>query len=124
MKHDPTTGELVALAKQDGIVLTLYRVFGKCVKVRIPFSQKAYDTGIDSLDFSVRANNAMKRVGVFTVGQVIELIAGDRLMQIRNLGKKTQNEIKTHILAFGYDRLTEKEQNRFFADVIEANASS
>ena len=114
MKKDEVVNELFRSANENGLITTLYVVFGKCVKVSIPFSQKACDTSIDELDFSVRANNSMKRVGVFTIGEVIDLIASDGLLRIRNLGKKTQNEIKTRILVFGYERLTENERKRFF----------
>lgn len=121
MKKDEVVNELLRSANENGLITTIYGVFGKCVKVSIPFSQKACDTSIDELDFSVRANNSMKRVGVFTVGEVIDLIASDGLLRIRNLGKKTQNEIKTRILVFGYERLTENERKRFFYDVVDKN---
>lgn len=121
MKKDEVVNELLISANENGVVTTLYGVFGRCVKVSIPFSQKACDTSIDELDFSVRANNSMKRVGVFTIGEVIDLIANDGLLRIRNLGKKTQNEIKTRILVFGYERLTENEKKRFFYDVVDKN---
>ena len=121
MKKDEVVNELLRSANENGLITTLYGVFGKCVKVSIPFSQKACDTSIDELDFSVRANNSMKRVGVFTIGEVIDLIASDGLLRIRNLGKKTQNEIKMRILVFGYERLTENERKRFFYDVVDKN---
>ena len=121
MKKDEVVNELLRSANENGLITTIYGVFGKCVKVSIPFSQKAWDTSIDELDFSVRANNSMKRVGVFTIGEVIDLIASDGLLRIRNLGKKTQNEIKTRILVFGYERLTENERRRFFYDVVDKN---
>ncbi len=121
MKKDEVVNGLLRSANENGLITTLYGVFGKCVKVSIPFSQKACDTSIDELDFSVRANNSMKRVGVFTIGEVIDLIASDGLLRIRNLGKKTQNEIKTRIMVFGYERLNEKEKKRFFYDIIERN---
>lgn len=121
MKKDEIITELLKSTNENGIVATLYRVFGKCVKVSVPFSQKACDSSIDELDFSVRANNSMKRVGVFTIGEVIDLIANDGLLHIRNLGKKTQNEIKTRILLFGYERLTDNEKKQFFYDVADKN---
>ena len=123
MKKDEVVNELFKSANKNGLIITLYGAFGKCVKVNIPFSQKACDTSIDELDFSVRANNSMKRVGVFTIGEVIDLIANDGLLRIRNLGKKTQNEIKTRILVFGYERLTENEKKRFFYEVVEKNCN-
>lgn len=88
MKKDEVVNELLKSANENGIITTLYGVFGKCIKVSVPFSQKACDTSIDELDFSVRASNALKRANIFTIGQAIDLIADDGLLRIRNLGKK------------------------------------
>ena len=121
MMKDRVVIELLKSANENGIIATLYDVFGKCIKVSVPFSQKACDTSIDELDFSVRASNALKRASIFTIGQAIDLIADDGLLRIRNLGKKTQNEIKTRILAFGYERLTEAEKKRFFYEMLSEN---
>ena len=123
MKKDEVVNELLKAANATGIVETLNTVFGRNIKVSIPFSQRACETNIDELDFSVRASNSMKRVGVFTIGEVIDLIANDGLLRIRNLGVKTQNEIKTRILVYGYDRLSESERKRFFYEVIENNCT-
>jgi DNA-directed RNA polymerase alpha subunit len=76
------------------------------------------------MDFSVRANNALKREGLFTLGEIVDLIMGEGLMRIRNLGKKTENEIKTRLLAFGYAQLSDAEKRRFFYDLLEKNAPS
>jgi DNA-directed RNA polymerase alpha subunit len=121
MRKDEIVTELVNSVDRNGLVTTLYGVFGKSVKVSVPFSQKACDMSVDDIDFSPRANNSLKRAGVFTIGEIIDLIADDGLLRIRNLGKKTQNEIKTRILAFGYERLTEAERKRFFYDIVERN---
>lgn len=118
MKKEEIANELMELANEQGLIVTLYRKFGKNISVSVPYSQKACDTNIDELDFSVRANNSMKRAGVFTVGEVIDLIENGGLLKIRNLGKKTQNEIKTRILAFGYLGLTKAEKKQFFCDLL------
>ena len=123
MKNDEAVNELLSSAVKNGIIPTLYSVFGPSVKLSIPFSKRACDMSIDDLEFSVRANNSMKRRGLFTVGEVVDVIANDGLLGIRNLGKKTQNEIKTRILAFGYEQLTENEKRQFFRDIIERNLS-
>ena len=88
------------------------------MRLCIPYSECVYALDIDELDFSARANNALKRAGLFTLGSVTEAVADGKLLRIRNLGKKTLNEIKTRILAFGYERLTEAEKKRFFYDVV------
>lgn len=123
MKKDDVVNGLLKSANENGLITTLYGAFGKNINVRIPFSQKACDTSIDELDFSVRANNAMKRASIFTIGEAIDLIADDGLLRVRNLGKKTQNEIKTRVLVFGYDRLTEIEKKRFFYDIVDKNCA-
>ena len=123
MKKDEAVKELLSSAKENGLISTLYGAFGKSVSVSIPFGKRVCETSIDELDFSVRASNSMKRVGIFTIGEVIDLIADDGLLRVRNLGKKTQNEIKTRILAYCFDHLTEAEKRQFFSDVIEKNCS-
>ena len=123
MKKQQAAAELLAAAEQYGIIETLYGVFGRCVKVSIPFGRRACDTTIDELDFSARANNALKRAAIFTVGEAIDLIASNGLLRVRNLGQKTQNEIKTRILAFGYEQLNENEKRRFMLDIVDRNCA-
>ena len=121
MKKEEVVSELLNSADKNGLITTLYGVFGKGVKVSVPFSMKACKMSVDDIDFSPRANNSLKRAGIFTIGQVIDLIADDGLLRIRNLGKKTQNEIKVRIMMFGYNRLNENEKKRFFYDVVDRN---
>ena len=109
MRKEEVINELLKSANENGLIETLYGVFGKSVKASVSFSTKACDTSIDDVEFSPRAEHSLKRAGVFTIGGVIDLITDDALLRIRNLGKKTQNEIKT----FGYDRLTDAEKKRF-----------
>ena len=123
MKREEAVNELLKSVDKNGLVKTLYGVFGKNVKVCVPFSSKACNTSLDDVEFSPRAENSLKRAGVFTIGGVIDLIADDGLLRIRNLGKKTENEIKTRILVFGYERLTEIEKSRFFCDIIDRNGA-
>ena len=115
--------ELYESAKVNGFVDTLHSIFGNNIKTSIAFSKSAFNTGIDDIDFSVRSSNALKRSGLMTVGDVIDAIADDKLLHIRNLGRKSYNEIKTRILKFGYDQLTEKEKIAFFLDLVERNCS-
>ena len=113
---------LIQSSEEIGLVPTLNAVFGKTVKVKIPFTKRACEAPIDDIEFSPRANNSMKRGSVFTIGEIIDIINGeDGLKRIRNLGTKTENEIKTRLLVYAYDRLTDNEKMIFFYDVLEEN---
>lgn len=48
--------------------------------------------GIEILGLSVRSNNALKRAGVFTIDKLVKLTQDD-LYNIRNMGKKSVEEI-------------------------------
>ena len=113
--------ELVASAERNGLIPTLYSIFGKSVKVSIPFSRKTLDSSVDDIDFSVRSSNALKRTGLMQVGEVVDAIEDERLPKVRNLGKKSYVEIQTKLLSLGYSKLTEVEKKRFFYDVLERN---
>ena len=121
MIKETVVNELVASAEQNGLIVTLNSVFGKSVKVSIPFSRKTLDSSVDDIDFSVRSSNALKRTGLMQVGEVVDAIEDERLPKVRNLGKKSYVEIQTKLLALGYSKLTEVEKKRFFYDVLERN---
>ena len=113
---------LIQSSEEIGLVPTLNAVFGKTVKVKIPFTKRACEAPIDDIEFSPRANNSMKRGSVFTIGEIIDIINDDDgLKRIRNLGTKTENEIKTRLLVYAYDRLTDNEKKIFFYDVLADN---
>ena len=113
--------ELYNAAEIYGLPQTLDKVFGKNVSVRIGFSKVDCDKKIDDIEFSVRANNSLKRSGLFTIGDIIDAVAQDRIMNIKNLGTKTRNEIKTRLLVLGYENSTVTEKKNFLMDVIERN---
>lgn len=121
MIKETVVNELVASAEQNGLIATLYSIFGKSVKVSIPFSRKTLDSSVDEIDFSVRSSNALKRTGLMQVGEVVDAIEDERLPKVRNLGKKSYIEIQTKLLALGYSKLTDVEKKRFFYDVLERN---
>ena len=51
------------------------------------------DARIEELDFSVRTYNCLKKANVLTIHELVQLTEGD-LMNIRNFGKKSLNEVK------------------------------
>ena len=121
MRKDEIALELYQSAKDNGFLDTIYEVIGPKVSVSIAFTKKACETNIDDIEFSVRANNALKRAGYFVIDDIVNALSNETLIHIRNLGKKTFNEIQTKVLVFGYERLTEKEKIQFFVDLVERN---
>ena len=69
------------------------------VKIEDP-KQKALETSIDDLDFSVRAYNCLKRAGINTLGDLTEKSELE-MMKIRNLGKKSLKEVIDKIKDMG-----------------------
>ncbi len=57
---------------------------------------KILDTTIEELDLSVRPSNCLKRSGINTVEDLVNTTEDD-LMKVRNLGKKSLEEIKTKL---------------------------
>ena len=119
MNKDQVVKELVEVSEEKGLLPVLNTVWSRNIRVSVPFSQRACDTNVDELEFSVRASNALKRAALFTVGDVIRTIENEELERIRNLGRKTVNEIKTRLLVFGYERLTHTEKLQFWWKILE-----
>ena len=58
-------------------------------------SNEVFDTPIENLDLSVRVFNSLKRAGITTVGEVLDLLnkGEDAVMSIRNFGDKSMDEL-------------------------------
>jgi DNA-directed RNA polymerase subunit alpha len=63
---------------------------------------------IEELDFSVRAFNCLKRAGVNTVNDLINK-SPDEMMKVRNLGKKSLEEVIGKLDSLGFDLNKEEE---------------
>ena len=112
---------LVNAAEEFGLPTALYYVFGKSLRVRIEFSVSDCKSSIDELALSVRSQNALKRARIDTLGELVNKLNEGNLKQIRNLGKKSYSEIQTKILCYGYGRLSLKERQSFFDDLLTRN---
>ncbi|EPD67786.1 DNA-directed RNA polymerase subunit alpha [Corynebacterium pyruviciproducens ATCC BAA-1742] len=60
----------------------------------------AYSMPIEDLDFSVRSYNCLKRQEIHTVGELAENTESD-LLDIRNFGQKSINEVKVKLASLG-----------------------
>ena len=74
------------------------------------------ETPIENLDLSVRVFNSLKRTGITTIGEVIDLLEkGDEaVMSIRNFGEKSLEELRLKMTEKGYledeDEIEEEEE--------------
>ena len=115
---------LLKCAEEAGII-TVLATFGNTIKISIPISEKFCDRSIDSMDLSVRASNGLKRIGAMTIRELTDKIMGESgLETVRNLGKKSINEIKTKLLSLAYAELNDREKESFWRNFIELNSES
>lgn len=82
------------------------------------------ETPIENLDLSVRVFNSLKRTGITTVGEVLELLekGDDAVMSIRNFGEKSLDELRQKMQEKGYleDEAVAEEEDEAAAEEIEA----
>ena len=82
IEHLELVTELDAIADETGMMIE---------KKEDP-KQKALETAIEDLDFSVRAYNCLKRAGIHTLQDLVNKSDAE-VMKIRNLGKKSLKEV-------------------------------
>ena len=70
--------------------------------------EKVLDMTIEELDLSVRSFNCLKRAGINTVEDLIEKSEED-MMKVRNLGRKSLEEVIAKLDSFGYTLKKEEE---------------
>ena len=63
---------------------------------------------IEELDLSVRSFNCLKRAGINTVNDLIEK-SEEEMMKVRNLGKKSFDEVKEKLASLGLEMSYEEE---------------
>ena len=70
--------------------------------------EKVLEMTIEELDLSVRAYNCLKRAGINTVAELVQRNQED-MMKVRNLGKKSLEEVEIKLSALGLSlRITEE----------------
>ena len=69
------------------------------------------ETPIEALDLGVRVFNSLKRTGITTVGDVMELLdkGESAMLSIRNFGEKSLSELKAKMIEKGYMKEEEVE---------------
>ncbi len=65
---------------------------------------RVYEIPIEQLDLSVRVFNSLRRTGITSVGEVLEMLARgeDALLTIRNFGEKSLSELRACLREHGF----------------------
>jgi DNA-directed RNA polymerase subunit alpha len=66
---------------------------------------------VEDLELTVRSYNCLKREGIDTIGQLATM-SEEELMNIRNLGMKSVDEIRSKLLEYGYTLASEANEAR------------
>jgi DNA-directed RNA polymerase subunit alpha len=69
-----------------------------------PWDEEKFHAPIETLDLSVRVFNSLKRTGITTVGEVMEMLerGPDAMLAIRNFGEKSLDELVTKLKEKGF----------------------
>lgn len=75
-------------------------------------ASEVYETPIENLDLSVRVFNSLKRTGITTVGEVLDMLekGPEAMLAIRNFGEKSLEELKERLHEKGYMEEEEGEE--------------
>ncbi len=75
-------------------------------------TSEVIETPIENLDLSVRVFNSLKRAGITTVGEVLDLLekGEEAIMSIRNFGEKSLDELREKMQEKGYLESDEEEE--------------
>jgi DNA-directed RNA polymerase subunit alpha len=75
-------------------------------------ASEVFDRPIETLDLSVRVFNSLKRTGITTVGEVLEMLekGPEAMLSIRNFGEKSLEELTERLEEKGYLESEEEEE--------------
>lgn len=79
-------------------------------------------TPLEDLDLSVRSCNCLKRQGIETLGEILNLTL-DELYKIRNLGRKCIEEIRNKVKDLGLVAVFEKEYDEIERQMVNISNS-
>jgi len=107
---DGTTTPVDAISRAAGILVEQLSPFVEYIKVsqmkaeeqliRLSIPDEKYNMPVEQLDLSVRTMNCLRRGGIATVGELINKKSKD-LLQLRNFGQKSFNEIEDKLKELG-----------------------
>lgn len=115
------TEQAIALrdqADKAGILTTLQKL--GIHESFVPYSTRLAELSIDEMNLTVRSSNGLKRANIHSFGQLkARLEIENGLINIRNIGQKSLNEIKRLFFEECYARLLPYEKAQYWQDEID-----
>lgn len=76
-------------------------------------ASEVYEAPIESLDLSVRVFNSLKRTGITSVGEVLDMLekGPEAMLSIRNFGEKSLDELRERLIEKDYLEETSDEED-------------
>ncbi len=107
------------LALKQGVYPLLQRLFPGG-EVEVPYCSRMSRIGTEEMTLSVRSSNCLMRAGATTLGKLYDLMASDQgLRSVRNLGAKSEKEIREVFFTMCYMQLMPGEQAAFWQRTID-----
>lgn len=92
------------------------------MKFPVCMSKDLMEADINELELSVRSHNCLRRVGIQSVGDLVNRIEGKQdLLKIRNLGARSADEIMMNIFLFHYSMMKPEKRAAYVLRVQEMN---
>ena len=83
------------------------------------------ETPLEALALSVRSNNALKRAGFRTIGDLAKSLSeGIELRNVRNCGSKSIREIMEQLFLYQYYSFSPERREEYLLEVVALNVYS
>ena len=103
----------------------------KFIRFNVYLSKKELDENLSVLDLSQRSINCLRRAGFTTLGDLLKAISvtGDerskeKLLRLRNLGRKSAEEILLTIMCYQFQILSDREKTEYLQDIVRLNSDA
>ena len=103
----------------------------KFIRFNVYLSKKELDENLSVLDLSQRSINCLRRAGFNTLRDMLDAISvtGDerskeKLLRLRNLGRKSAEEILLTIMCYQFQILSDRERKEYLQDIVKLNSDA
>lgn len=126
--HAPSNVSKLAVTLRDvanakGVFITTQEYFKKAEPV-VPNLPRMAQWSIDELTLSVRSSNGLMRAGMNTFGKLATgLMQEGGLFKIRNLGAKSEKEIRVAFIEECYRRMLPYEKSEYWQSFLDSRTA-